>query len=954
MSKKWSATLRLPKSTFPPRPLPQFTEQYIKRSTDDYYEWQKSNRPSDDQFILHDGPPYANGDLHVGHALNKILKDMILRVQIQQGRQVDYVPGWDCHGLPIEMKAIEKSEGKHLSPIETRKVARNLATNTVIKQMKSFRSYGVMGDWNRRWTTMDVAYEIRQLRLFQKMVKKGLIYRRYKPVYWSPSSKSALAEAELEYKEDHVSNAAWVRFPIDESWRTHPSLASLAESVSPTTRLYAVIWTTTPWTLPANQAIAVHDDLEYVVVENEGVAYIVASSRVEAFLAKIPGNPSSVAIQGSQLNGLKYTNPAQGKSGKPQPIIHADFVSADSGTGLVHLAPGHGFDDYEVCRGLGLPITAPINHEGVFTQEAYPDDPSKLTTAPSVIEGASQAVIDLLGQDVLASESHRHKYPYDWRTKRPVVIRATEQWFADVGSIKDEALAALEKVRFVPDSGKNRLSSFIKGRSEWCISRQRAWGVPIPALYDSNGAAIVSDEIVGHIINVIQERGINAWYVDELDDPAWVPTELHGRGYRRGTDTMDVWFDSGSSWSMLPGQADVYLEGSDQHRGWFQSSLLTRIAAGAVENSDFLKGAPFKQLITHGFTLDKEGKKMSKSLGNVMEPHQVMDGSLLPPMKVKGKGGRRSDALGADALRLWAASSDYTRDVVISVPVLSAVHTALLRYRSIVKMLLGSMHEWARLAPLSVTDHIAIVQLQDTMGEVEIAFKNHEFYKGFNAINRWVSNDFSAFYLEALKDRLYCGDGGGVLEPILYGFLRMLAPMTPSLVEEAWDHRPDWLKKDAAALHPLRQHYNEPLVKSNRLYLDLDVVRNDIPVLMAVHAAVKAGLERARNDKVLGQSLQSSVILTVPDEAAALNAVLDRYALELDAMFVVSSVEINEAIDDEAAWKYEQEFEVDGVKGTVTVLPPRDAKCPRCWKYVAPVEDQLCGRCEVAIKSEVV
>ncbi|KAK8074719.1 Isoleucine--tRNA ligase [Apiospora hydei] len=912
MSKKWTATLRLPKSTFPARPLPQLKEQYVKRSADDYYEWQKSNRPADDQFILHDGPPYANGNLHVGHALNKILKDMILRVQIQQGRQVDYVPGWDCHGLPIELKAIEKSDGKQLSAIETRKVARNLATNTVLKQMKSFRSYGVMGDWDRRWTTMDAAYEIRQLRLFQKMVKKGLIYRRYKPVYWSPSSKSALAEAELEYRDDHVSNAAWVRFPIDESWRTHSPLAPLAESVSPATRLYAVIWTTTPWTLPANQAIAVHDDLD----------------RVESSLAKVPGKVSSVTIQGRQLKGLKYTNPAQGKAGRPQPIIHADFVSADSGTGLVHLAPGHGFDDYEVCRGLGLPITAPINNEGVFTQEAYPDDPSRLTTAPSVIDGASQAVIDLLGQDILASEKYQHKYPYDWRTKRPVVIRATEQWFADVASIKDEALAALENVRFVPESGKNRLSSFVKGRSEWCISRQRAWGVPIPALYDSNGAAIVSEEIVGHIIGVIQERGINAWYMDELDDPAWIPTDLHGRGYSRGTDTMDVWFDSGSSWSMMPAQADVYLEGSDQHRGWFQSSLLTRIAAGAVE----------------------EGKKMSKSLGNVMEPHQVMDGTLLPPMKLKGKaaqGPPQYDALGADALRLWAASSDYTRDVVISVPVLSAIHTALVKYRTIIKMLLGSMHESARSAPLSATDHVAIVQLQDTMQEVEAAFANHEFYKGFNAINRWVNNDFSAFYLEALKDRLYCGDGGGVLEPILNGFLRMLAPMTPSLVEEAWDHRPNWLKQDTAALHPLQQLYNEPLVKPSRLTLDLDTVRSDIPVLMTVHAAIKAGLERARSDKVLGQSLQSSVILAVPDEAATVKTVLDRYAQELDVMFVVSSVNVNAPVDGQAAWKYEHEFEAgNGHMGTATVLPPRDVKCPRCWRYIAPVEDQLCGRCE--------
>lgn len=734
---------------------------------------------------------------------------MILRVKVQQGRQVEYIPGWDCHGLPIELKALEKaniSGETKLTPVEIRKSARNLASNTVLKQMKAFRSFGVMADWDRRWTTMDAAYEIRQLRLFQKMVKKGLIYRKFKPVYWSPSSKTALAEAELEYKDDHVSNSAWIRFPIKSDWRGMSQFKDIQGDIEG--NLYAVIWTTTPWTLPANRAIAVHNDLAYYVVRvgNDGI--LVAESQLETFLSTL-GLEHAVSLKrlhGTELTDLKYINRLHGKDAQPQPIIHADFVSADSGTGLVHLAPGHGMDDYEACRALGIPVSAPIDDDGKFTREAYPDSPELLSSAPSVIEGGSKNVLSLLEPhgDVLFVKDYVHKYPYDWRTKRPVIIRATEQWFADVASIKDEALASLNDVRFIPETGKKRLESFVKGRSEWCISRQRAWGVPIPALYDSNGAAIVNEEVVDHIISVIQERGTHAWWSDAPDDEAWVPSSMKGGNFRRGTDTMDVWFDSGSSWTQMQGRADIYLEGSDQHRGWFQSSLLTRIAAGTVGEANFIKGAPFKQLITHGFTLDQEGKKMSKSLGNIIEPHQVIDGTLLPPVKRKGKATAAQgsaaptyDALGPDALRLWVASSDYTRDVVIGAPVLQAVHTSLVRYRTIAKMLLGSLHAAARVAPLGTADHIAVAQLQDVMAEVaRAAHDGHEFHRALAAVNRWVTNDLSAFYLEALKDRLYCGDGGGVLEPVFFGFLRMLAPVAPLLVEEVWEHRPEWMKQD--------------------------------------------------------------------------------------------------------------------------------------------------------------
>jgi len=747
--------------------------------------------------LLHDGPPYANGDLHAGHALNKILKDIILRVKVQQGRRVDYIPGWDCHGLPIELKAVDAAEGKTMSPGAIRSAARKLASKTVLRQMKNFRKYAVMADWEHHWTTMDKKYEIEQLRLFQRMAASGLIYRKYKPVYWSPSSGTALAEAELEYNEDHVSKAAYVRFHVTGD-TSH--LPGLSESM----KLYAVVWTTTSWTLPANRAIAMREDLDYHIVRMGKDAILVAERCLERVSKVIFGDGVTPEIlgtvKGGLLSGLWYQNPLRGKDSHPQPLMHAKFVTADSGSGLVHCAPGHGFDDYIACNALGYSGIAPVDNDGRFTEEAFPDVPERLKGI-SVLENGGAAVLELLGEDVLDVHDHRHKYPYDWRTNKPIIIRATAQWFADVGSIKENALAALEEVQFVPEAGKNRLESFVKGRSEWCISRQRAWGVPIPALYNADGEAVMTDEVIECIISVIQERGMDAWWNDDQHDPAWVPASLGDpTQYTRGTDTMDVWFDSGSSWAQLDRQADVYLEGSDQHRGWFQSSLLTRVAAMVSENPTVSATgvglSPFKTLITHGFTLDKAGKKMSKSLGNIISADDVMDGLLLPPLKKGEVGNSAPEALGPDALRLWVAGSDYTRDIVLGEPVLMSINLTLIKYRSIIKMLLGSMHESARLAPLTALDHIALVQLKNVMDEVGTHYNNHEFNKAVNFINHWVANDLSAFYIEGLKDRLYCADGGGVLEPIFTGFLRMLAPITPVLVEEAWEHRPAWLQQD--------------------------------------------------------------------------------------------------------------------------------------------------------------
>ncbi|KJR81534.1 isoleucyl-tRNA synthetase [Sporothrix schenckii 1099-18] len=1017
MSKSWASTLRLPKSTFPPRPLAEHRPLYLQRSTDELYKWQQANRPDNDPFVVHDGPPYANGKLHVGHALNKILKDMSLRVKIQQGRRVHYRPGWDCHGLPIELKALatasesSSSSTAELTPVAIRKIARDLASRTIVDQMKEFRSFGVMADWDNRWTTMDPEYEVRQLQLFQTLVHKGLIYRKYKPVYWSPSSHTALAEAELEYNDRHVSTAAYVKFPI------LPGAA--VPGYDGSRPLSAVIWTTTPWTLPANEAIAVHRDFEYVLVQLGDEFLLVADSCLESFTAACcpEGTPQPKvivrSIRGSDLTQLQYTNPLRGKSAKPQPIIHADFVSAGSGSGLVHTAPGHGFDDYVVCMRLGLPIPAPVDGEGRFTSEAYPDDPSRLEGLSVQGEG-NKAVLAILGDAVITMHQYRHKYPYDWRTKKPIIIRATAQWFADVDLIKDPAVASLKNVQFIPETGRSRLESFVKGRSEWCISRQRAWGVPIPALYGDDDSVVLTEETVKHILAVVKERGTDTWWSDAADEAAWIPEALRkanpGVAYRRGSDTMDVWFDSGSSWTQAANdaQADVYLEGSDQHRGWFQSSLLTRVAglsSAATSSSSAASPAtlsPFKTLVTHGFMLDGAGKKMSKSLGNIVTGAEVMEGTLLPPIKEKKKKGRgkakaadgaspstntnaksnpgsatvvKYDALGPDALRLWVAGSDYTGDVVMSEMVLQATHTALIKYRVTLKMLLGSMHESARTTPLTTVDHIALLQLKDTMKEVAAAYDRFEFYRGLASLNRWLTNDLSSFYLEAAKDRLYCADGGGVLEPIFVGLTRMLAPVVPMLVEEAWDHAPAWLKEYVAALilscllgqytdtppfrsteHPLRQLYSDSLVGEDRLPRDTSPLRAAIPVIFSAHAAVKTALENARNDRVLGSPLQCSVVLRVPDDSTALPLLQD-HAAELDSMFVVSSVSVVAAESEPATeevspvWKYTAPFDVQGGgSATAVVLPPQNAKCPRCWRYVAEDKDHLCRRCEDAVQ----
>ncbi|KAF2141020.1 uncharacterized protein K452DRAFT_229184 [Aplosporella prunicola CBS 121167] len=1007
--KSWSSSLKLPKSAFPPRPAP--STDYLRQVTDDLYAWQQSpERQTKSTFVLHDGPPYANGNLHIGHALNKILKDLICRFHVGQGKKVDYIPGWDCHGLPIELKALQSltdAKRERLGPVGVRAAARHLAEKTVEQQMEGFRKWAIMGDWNNAYRTMEKGFEMRQLGIFKAMVEKGLIYRQYKPVYWSPSSGTALAEAELEYDDNHRSQTAYVSFPIV---KVPESLAGRVDMGN----FGALIWTTTPWTLPANNVIGVHSTLEYSVVKmsrptatgNRPSQFLVAKSRIEALqnILKTEFQVLVDSISGAELAGqIEYTNPLDPEQVTPQQIVHADFVSAASGSGLVHMAAGHGMDDYNVCRSLGIPAFAPVDDKGCFTQEALPGQAYRIAGLPVQGEG-SKAILDLLKNmprdPLIAVQDITHKYPIDWRTKKPVIVRATEQWFADVEEIKTGALDSLEAVKFWPQSAKARLESFIRGRSQWCVSRQRAWGVPIPALYNKdNGEAHMTVGSIEHIMGVIEQRGIDAWWTDPEDDPAWVPAGLEG-SFIRGRDTMDVWFDSGTSWTLLdakPGRpvADVYLEGTDQHRGWFQSSLLTYIAHQAIKankghiSQDTKFAAPFKALITHGFTLDQDGRKMSKSLGNTVSPEQIMDGSLLPPLKLKKKqkkegasantdGNPTYDAMGPDALRLWVASSDYTKDVVIGQPILLAVNQGLHKYRVTFKWLLGVLADFDPSAPVSesiktndhaLIDTIALHQLSRTAHAVHAAYGSYEFSRGVGALSKYTTQSLSAFYFETLKDRLYAGTPADrysaqqVLHKIFNELLDMLAPVTPLLVEEVWSFTPDQIKNGVEK--PGRRTWTPFLTETYANNTAAERMDSVVACLTAAHSAVKSAQEASREQKLIGSGLECEVVFRLPvDTPNQVKALFLAPEMEeqLAEIFVVSGVEV--VVGDEepsppkelpshaVKWASSEKFDVgadEGSEAKATVRPAHGEKCPRCWRYVAPTPEELCHRCKAVV-----
>lgn len=987
----WKRTLHLPKATFPPRPKLSDRPLYIKRCTDDLYKWQKDRHPHP-TFTLHDGPPYANGDLHIGHALNKILKDITCRVHVREGR-VDWVPGWDCHGLPIELKALQEQGEKpgtlleKTDPVNVRHAARKLAAKTVEKQKKAFREWAIMADWDSAWTTMDKGFEIDQLHVFREMVKKGLVYRRFKPVYWSPASRTALAEAELEYREDHLSTAAFIKYPLHDCSETLKRKLNLNIE-----RLSAVIWTTTPWTLPANRAIAFHEDIEYEVVHSAAHGNILlAASRVDELRRHCNEDLETlISIRGRELTGVTYRSPVFDSQTSPRPLLHGNFVTEGSGSGLVHMAPGHGMEDYELCLKHGILAFAPVDDKGCFI------DDIEWLSGQEVLTTGNESVLERLSDHhcLVARHDYKHKYPYDWRSKQPVIVRATAQWFANVGDIQESALEALNSVKFIPTSSKSRLQTFVKNRNEWCISRQRAWGVPIPALYniDTDGA-LLTETSVSHITAVIKERGIDAWWTDSELDPEWTPPSLrNSQGetiYRRGKDTMDVWFDSGTSWTRMQTPpmrrnniADCYIEGTDQHRGWFQSSLLTHVAyqrdTAPIESRDgpavasIPPSAPYKTLVTHGFTLDQDGRKMSKSVGNVVSPSEVMEGTLLPATKKKinGKMTEVVDGMGPDALRLWVASCDYTTDVRVSQTMLQAVNGSLSKYRVTFKLLLGILNDFDPSTCSSFENRassihqIALLQLLDVVSSVEKHYRSMEFNRAMADVNAYMSTNLSSFYFESMKDAAYCGtiQQRAQVQATLYWIFtelqQMLLPVTPLLVEEVWDYTPKLIKdyKPTPPAMRLREDLNLSFgqnVGERRL-------KSDIHLLMRALAAVRNGQEDARNDKKMGDSLQSYVLLEIDPTLVAKNTALDllrHYHEDLETLFVVSHVSIVEKGNpsglEKARWSYHTDCEILGQMVRIHVHEPEQAKCNRCWRYKAPLdvpkEEALCQRCVLVV-----
>lgn len=951
-AKSYKDTVNLPQTKFDMR------ANAVKREPEIQKFWEENNiygRLSEENpgelFILHDGPPYANGSLHVGHALNKILKDIINRYQLLQGRKVRYVPGWDCHGLPIELKVLQnmkQAERQELTPLKLRQKAKEFALQAVDEQRKGFKRYGVWGDWEHPYLTMAPEYEAAQIGVFKQMVLKGCIYRGLKPVNWSPSSRTALAEAELEYPEGHTSRSLYAAFPM----------TSLSDAVKDKFSEYVpdlgvAIWTTTPWTIPANLAVAVNPDLDYAIVEAplEGINFkyiIVANDLVERLSTTLNTQLTvKTTVKGKELEHSTYKHPLYDRESPV--IIGGDYITTESGTGLVHTAPGHGQEDYIVGQRYGLPILAPVDDGGNFTAEAGQFE------GLNVLGDGNQAVIDALTQagSLLKEEPYQHKYPYDWRTKKPTIFRATEQWFASVEGFRDEALKAISEVRWIPAQGENRITPMVADRSDWCISRQRNWGVPIPVFYDEEtNEPLLNEETINYVQKIIAEKGSDVWWELSVEELLPEKYRLGGRRYRKGTDTMDVWFDSGSSWAAVAEQrgelhypVEMYLEGSDQHRGWFQSSLLTSVAVH--------DRAPYKIVLTHGFTLDEKGFKMSKSLGNVLDPNVVIEG---------GKNQKEEPPYGADVLRLWASSVDYTSDQRIGKNIIKQLGDIRGKIRNTARVLLGNLHDFdpeKHLVPLEklpAVDRYMLHRMTEVFKEVTDAFDTFQFFRFFQTVQNFCVVDLSSFYIDIAKDRLYISTPDGfrrrscqtVLYYALDNLTRAIAPVLCHLAEDIWQFLPyktpyksvfeaGWVKLDSKWENPELATFWEKMRD----------IRNDVNKV----------LEQARVDKQIGSSLEAKVLLYVTDEKlrSAVKALeIDTNGIdELRYLFITSQATVLDSAQQLEGLKYNSISDNWGIG----VVDAEGEKCDRCWNYSTHVGESkedplLCERCVSALAGD--
>ncbi|MEM9004878.1 MAG: isoleucine--tRNA ligase [Cyanobacteria bacterium P01_F01_bin.86] len=961
-TKSYKDTVLLPQTTFEMRANASKREPEIQQFWTEHaiYEKLAESNPGE-PFVLHDGPPYANGSLHIGHAMNKILKDTINKYQILRGRKVRYIPGWDCHGLPIELKVLQSMDAEvraNLTPIKLRRKAKAFALKTIDEQRESFKRYGVWGDWEAPYMTLQPAYEAAQIAVFGQMYLKGYIYRGLKSVHWSPTSQTALAEAELEYPEGHTSPSIYAAFPMVQA--SEAAAAALTPYLS---ELGVAIWTTTPWTIPANMAVAVNPELTYAVVEvakAKPFKYLLIAKDLSDRLSQVFDSELTLKaeLKGADLEGSTYRHPLQeqlptDKRGETSPIlIGGDYVTTESGTGLVHTAPGHGQEDFQVGLRYGLQVLCPVDERGDMTEEAGPFQ------GMNVLKGANAAIIEALEEagSLLKHEPYNHKYPYDWRTKKPTIFRATEQWFASVEGFRDEALKAIRDVQWIPAQGENRITPMVGDRSDWCISRQRTWGMPIPVFYDeATGEPLINQATLDHIQQIFAEKGSDAWW--ELPEEALLPEAYHNDGhtYRKGTDTMDVWFDSGSSWAAVADQrqgmrypVDMYLEGSDQHRGWFQSSLLTSVAVNGC--------APYQKVLTHGFALDEQGRKMSKSLGNVVDPRIVIEG---------GKNQKKEPAYGADVLRLWVSSVDYSSDVPLGGNILKQMADVYRKIRNTARFLLGNLHDFdpaqdaVPYAELPELDQYMLHRMTEVFDEVTDAFDTYQFFRFFQTVQNFCVVDLSNFYLDAAKDRLYISAAASprrrgcqtVLAAAIENLARAIAPVLSHMAEDIWQNLPyetSYQSVFEAGWVTLPDAWRQPSLATKW------------EQLRAVRQEVNKVLEQARAEKAIGSSLEAKVLLYVPDTdlRQTLNALnpADSIATgsthvdELRYLFLVSQVEVLDSAAKLSGIKYSSEADDLGVG----VVDAAGKKCDRCWNYSTHIGESadhptICERCVEAL-----
>ena len=958
-AKSYKDTVNLPQTDFNMRANAVVREPELQEfwAENQIYE-QLSQNNIKESFILHDGPPYANGSLHMGHALNKVLKDIINKYKLLQGHKTEYIPGWDCHGLPIELKVLQKiksKERKELTPLKLRQKAKEFAIlEAQQEQCASFKRYGVWGDWDKPYLTLTPDYEAAQIDVFGQMVLKGHIYRGLKPVHWSPSSRTALAEAELEYPEGHTSPSIYVAFPVTELGN---GAAELKEYLP---KLNVAIWTTTPWTIPGNLAVAVNEKLEYAVAETtDGQYLVIAKDLVEQLADKLETELTiKTTFLGKALENTVYHHPLFDRDSKV--VIGGDYITTESGTGLVHTAPGHGQEDYITGQKYGLPLLSPVDDAGRFTEEA-----GKFAGLQVVAKGnekvsqGNQAIIDALTEAgaLLKHEEYAHKYPYDWRTGKPTIFRATEQWFASVEGFRDAALEAISNVTWIPAQGEKRITPMVSDRSDWCISRQRSWGVPIPVFYDTEtNEELMTEETIDYVKAIVAEKGSDAWW--ELSVEELLPEQYrnNGRTYRKGTDTMDVWFDSGSSWAAvakgrdLKYPVDMYLEGSDQHRGWFQSSLLTSVASNGI--------APYKTVLTHGYVVDEKGFKMSKSKGNGIAPELIIEG---------GNNKKQEPAYGADVLRLWVSSVDYSSDVRVGKNIIKQTSDMYRKVRNTARFLLGNLHDFdpkqdaIAYADLPELDKYMLSRMTEVFAEVTEAYESYQFFRFFQAIQNFCVVDLSNFYLDIAKDRLYISSLDSfrrrscqtVLSIAIENLAKAIAPVLCHMAEDIWQALPyDTGYKSVFESGWVETKDEWKTVGAN------GSSPNQWSTIRDLRDEVNKVMEQARTAKAIGSSLDAKVLLQVHDtdlknKLASYNSadsLSEKDVDELRYFFLASQVELVDSIPD-AEYKSESDI------ANIAVVKADGEKCDRCWNYSTSVgsfseDPTICDRCNAALKGE--